>query len=240
MVNITPDKKAIYGKISAESGGFALAEMASMAVSLGVVGIADTLAPNLIKSASQAVSKTCIEPNLDTIEKTLGTVCRLKECQPDKTQSREERAEHLAKTMIVFSAAWAASMAAKVATRRIFNSAIGIEESKPPAGKLLSDYEKKILVADEGIHYGSILLMNTVGASVTDDMISSTANILEKVGFSKKKAHEISSMAVVWELPNFLGMAAGIGAIAHNKLKGASHLDKLTAIGNAASQGAHI
>jgi hypothetical protein len=45
-------------KIIAESGGFAVAEFVSMATSLGVVGIADQVAPGLIKSASQVVAKT--------------------------------------------------------------------------------------------------------------------------------------------------------------------------------------
>jgi hypothetical protein len=208
------DKKVLYGNIAKESGGFALAEMVSMSTSLLVVGIADTLAPNMIKDVSKFVGKHVIEPFLDPIESTLGAVCKISECQPDKTKSRAERAEN----MIVFSAAWATSMAAKVATRRIFNRAVGISDDPIPAGGLLSAHEKRILLYDEGVHYGSILLMNTAGAKVTDELIASSTNVLTKVGIPEKKAKELSSMAVIWELPNLLGMAAGIGAIFQNHL----------------------
>jgi hypothetical protein len=252
MTDIIQDKKALHGKIVTESGVFALAEFASMAVSLGVVGIADQVAPGLVKSASQAVSKTCVEPFLDTIEGALGKVCRLKECQPDLSKSREERAEALAKTMIVFSAAWAASMGAKLLTRGAVNRWTGVNPHElPKSGNWFKDQwntinaelknpeTRKIFLADEGIHYGSILLMNTAGAHVTDEMINSTGNLLNKCGIPKHKAHEIASMAIVWELPNLLGMAAGIGSIAQNHLKGASHLEKLTAMRESVPAAAH-
>lgn len=212
------DKKVLYGNIAKESGGFALAEMVSMSTSLLVVGIADTIAPNMLKDVSKFVGKHVIEPFLDPIENTLGTVCKISECQPDKTKSRAERAENLAKTMIVFSAAWATSMAAKIATRRVFNRAVGIADEAVPAGGLLSANEKRILLYDEGLHYGSIILMNTAGAKVTDELITSSTNVLKKVGVPEKKAKELSSMAIIWELPNLLGMAAGIGAIFQNHL----------------------
>ena len=223
---MTQNTLSTRGKIGAESFGFAVAETVSMSTSLGVVGIADQVAPGLLKGASKVVSKVCIEPFLDTIEGTLSTVCRLKECQPDMTKTREERAESLAKTLIVFSSAWATSMAAKVLTRRLMNDWAGIKENKPLPGQILSTNEKKIFLADEGIHYGMIAIMNTIGAPVTDEMINSTANILNKCGVPEKKAHEVASMAVVWELPNLMGMVAGIGAIAHNHMK-ESHAAKL-------------
>lgn len=216
----TTDQIGLYKNIAAESGGFIVAEGASMAVSLGVVGIADKVFPNQLKDASKVVSKLCVEPFLDTIEYGLGTVCKLKECQPDKTKPREERAQELAKTMIVFSAAWGLSMLGKVLTRRAYNSAFLGQEAEREAGKFLSSHEKRIFLADEGVHYGSILLMNTIGANVTDGMISSLTSFFQKCGMSERKAKEMSSMAIIWELPNALGMAAGVGAIARDHLKG--------------------
>ncbi len=232
---MTPaDKKLVYGNIAKESGGFALAEMVSMSTSLLVVGIADTLAPNLIKDASKFVGKHVIEPFLDPIEGTLGTICKLKECQPDKTKTRAERAESLAKTMIVFSAAWATSMAAKLYTRGVVNRLTGVNEHViPKSGNWFADQyntiaaeikdpnTRRIFLYDEGVHYGSILLMNTVGAGATDELINTSSSVLTKMGIPEKKARELSSMAIIWELPNFLGMAAGIGAIFQNHFKGA-------------------
>ena len=228
-------------KIIAESGGFAVAEFVSMATSLGVVGIADQVAPGLIKSASQVVAKTCIEPFLDTIEGGLSKICKLKECQPDPNKTREERAEGIAKTLIVFSAAWAASMAAKLYTRSKINELAGINtHTVPTSGSWIKDQwnsvvaevkdpnTRRIFLTDEGIHYGMIAVMNTVGAPVTDEVINSTANILNKCGMPEKKAHEVASMAVVWELPNLLGMAGGIGTIIRNH-NGGSHAAKLLA-----------
>jgi hypothetical protein len=246
------DKPDVHGKIVAESGGFAVAELVSMGVSLGVVGLADQVAPGLLKSASQVVAKTCIEPFLDPIENTLGTVCKLKECQPDKNKSREERSEAIAKTVLVFSAAWAASMAAKLYTRGKINEWAGISNHKVPtsgnwfkdqfnsiAAELKDPNTRRIFLMDEGIHYGSILMMNTVGAPVTDEMINSTAKVLTKCGMSENKAKEVSSMAIVWELPNLLGMAAGIGTIARNHTAG--HVEKLLASREAAAlAGPHL
>ncbi len=248
MSQITQDKTRVYGNIAKESGGFFLAEMVSMATSLGVVAVADQLAPSLLKDASKVVSKTCIEPFLDTIEGTLGTVCRLKECQPDMTKTREERAEGIAKTLLVFTAAWATSMAAKLYTRGLVNRLTGVNPHQlPSSGSWIKDQfnsigaelkdpnTRRIFLMDEGIHYGMIGIMNTVGAPVTDEMINSVSNVLTKTGMSEKKAREISSMAVVWELPNLLGMAAGMGAIAKNHLGGSTHVEKLLGSREAAS-----
>lgn len=238
-------------KIIAESGGFAVAEFVSMATSLGVVGIADQVAPGLIKSASQVVAKTCIEPFLDTIEGGLSKICKLKECQPDPNKTREERAEGIAKTLIVFSAAWAASMAAKLYTRSKLNELAGLKPDRlPTSGSWIKDQwnsvvaemkdpnTRRIFLADEGLHYGSILLMNTVGAPITDEVINSTSNVLTKCGMSEKKAKELSSMAIIWELPNLLGMAGGIGTIIRNHNSG-SHVEKLAAVRAASALETH-
>ncbi len=211
--------KTPWQRVGLETAGFIPAELVSMGVSLGVVAFADTVAPNLVKSVSQTVSKVVFEPYLEYIEGGLGKVCKLDECQVDKNQSREERAEQLAKTTLVFAAAWAVSMIAKIQTRKFLNDKTGISE-KPIAGAKwwefwkMTRHEQIIFGMDEGVHYGSFLLMNTIGAPVTDEMIRATTNVLVKCGVPEKKAHEIAAMGVVWELPNALGLVAGIGGIA--------------------------
>lgn len=217
--------------IGLESSGFAVAEFVSMATSLGVVGIADTIAPGFLKTVTKAIGKTCIEPFLDPIENTVSGLCKLEECKIDKTKSREQRAEDLAYTMVVFSTAWAASMLAKIQTRRGMNRLLGIEEPLHTSLFKLTKAEKIIIGLDEGVHYGSLLLLNTSAAHYTDDMIRTTTGLLQKLGLPERKAKELSSMAMIWELPNILGLFAGIGGIVgkhkHGWGQSKKHVDKL-------------
>src|SRR5437868_455395 len=111
---------AIWHDIRKESACLGIAEVVSIAVSMGVVGIADQVAPKMLKTCSSALGKI-IEPYLDTIETGLQKVCKLEECKPDMNKSRQQRAETIAKTCIVFSSAWALATAAKLATRKRLN-----------------------------------------------------------------------------------------------------------------------
>lgn len=197
-----------------ESAGFAVAEGVSMATALGVVAIADQLFPSVVNGAADVLAKVVIEPNLDFIEKTINRVCKLEECKRDESIPREERAHSLAKTGVVFTASWAASMAAKLATRRVLNHSFGIQDHSGWDNKWApTRKEWIILAADEPVHYGSLILANTAAASTTDTFIRSTQGVLEKCGVPKDKAHELASYTMIWEMPNFMGLLAGIGAI---------------------------
>lgn len=223
--NIITKLSTPWRDFTAETAGLGLAEMVSIGVSLGVVGIADQVAPGLIKQCSKTVGKV-IEPYLDHIENGLQKVCKLEECQPDKNLPRQERAENLAKTIIVFSSAWAMSMAAKIITRKVFNDFAGVKgEEIEKTGNKLKDFmnqyvipnkhDRHVFYWDEGVHYGSLLLLNTGLAKNTDDMIRSTSRVLQKCGMGKKKADELSAMGVIWELPNVLGWMAGAARIGY-------------------------
>lgn len=52
------------------------------------------------------------------------------------------------------------------------------------------------------------------------DSINKMSKTLEKLGASPQKAKEVSTMVMVWEVPNFLGMMAGGVAIAGKNTKG--------------------
>lgn len=219
------------GNILAESLGLGAAEFVSIATSLGVVAYADDLAPNVLKSVSHTVAKI-IEPYiLDPAEWVLPRLCRLEECQPDKTKSREQRAEELAKTGIVFSIAFIASLVMKIATRKALNHILDLSHSPHVnTGRWAHDFMKnyiipdkhdiKIVKWDEGIHLGSLLLLNTGIAKQTDKMIHVTSSVLQKsLGWSKQKSDRVASMGMIWEVPNVIGWLAGVGAIAHSELK---------------------
>lgn len=215
------------GNIARESAGFGAAEMVSMGVSFGVFAVADALIPKG-SSPIRAISKVCVEPYLDKIE-NLMSKCHIEECKIDHTKSREERAESYTKTITIFGAAWAASMAAKVWSRRATNAAFGVAgEKHAKLGKDASLFKKAlnqipfvnwsneerlILAVDEGVHIGSLIYMNTKGADVTDAHIKSTSKILQKIGFNKERADNAAAMFHVWEVPNFMGMVAGFGTI---------------------------
>jgi hypothetical protein len=205
-----------------ESGAFVAAEGVSMITSLGVVAVLDQVASKPLKSASKFLSKTIIEPHIETLESIIGRLCKLDECKVDESKSKSERAERLAHITIVFSAAWAISMAFKMVTRHLLTK--DIPEHNPHSAKYrphpddkkflgMSRHEWKLWGADEAVHYGSLLLLNTGAAKLTDEMIRTNTRILTKCGLSEQKAHELSSMAWIWEFPNVLGAAAGIGVI---------------------------
>lgn len=221
--------------IALESGGFLVAEMASMAAGLGVVAVADLVIPKpILKFTSKCVAKCVVEPFLEPIEKGMGALCKLKECQVDSSKPREERAEDIAKTMILFGGAYVASLLVKLHTRRGWNNHFGITGDDhiihPPANastwqkikhygllKHWTPQEKVIFAVDEGVHIGALYLLNNTLAPFTDKAIQSTTNIIQKTtGCSERKAHEIASMAWVWEAANGLGAVAGIGIIAGN------------------------
>jgi hypothetical protein len=215
--------------IARESAGFAAAEMASMGVSLGTVAVLNLVPKNIMHAVDSTIAKICIEPFLDTIEKGVSTICKLDECKPDKTKTRQERAENIAQWMVIGGAGWAASMGAKVLARRFLNSALHIPEEArtklpkdaPMMDKIihhlklggLSKEEKMIFLADETVHYGSLIYLNNKGAKFTDEHIRGTRSMLEKLGFSHKAANEMSTWIWVWEAPNILGMASGMAAV---------------------------
>jgi|GEM_PF-2197085 len=228
---------AVWGAVAKESFGLGVAEFVSMGASLLVVGVADQVAPRMLKDCSKMLGKL-INPYLDTIENGLQKVCKLEECQPDKTKSRQERSENLAKTMIVFTSAWGLSMAAKLGTRVVMNRWMKLAAA-PSSGSWLKDmlpskHDWNVVAWDETVHLGALLMMNTVNAKQTDQMIHGTTNMLKRWGLSDQKAKEVASMGIIWELPNALGWLAGVGAIAHDRFKvaklgaGASHVEKLT------------
>ncbi len=226
-----PGYRGSWQAIRNESVGLGVAEFASGFTSLGVVALADDIAPNFIKSTTKAISKVCIEPFIETIENGLSKVCKLEECQPDKTKPKEERAEKLTHSLVVFSAAWAASMAVKLGTRKGWNRFVEGQAPLPSTGSFVKDFylnylkpskhDAKVIAWDEAVHIGSLVLLNTGMAKSADDMIRGASDVLQKkMGWSKKRSDDVASMGVIWELPNALGWLAGVGAIVHSHTKG--------------------
>jgi hypothetical protein len=204
-----------------ESAGLGAAEVASMGVSLGVIAVADKVAPGLVQGATTIVAKTIVEPYLETIENVLGTICHLEECKPDPKVPREKRAEKLARATVLFGAAFVPSFLTKLAVRRGVNEAVGMGDGHPwwKVWKA-NNHDWKIVGWDEGAHIGSMILLNTGAAKHTDELIRGSTSMLQKIfGVSEQKAHDLASMAMIWELPNAIGLAFGVGAIAHTHYK---------------------
>ncbi len=212
--------KSTGTNIRNESFALGIAEGVSMATSLGVVAVADTLAPNLVKEAGHCLGKIVFLPHLEGFEKTLHFLTKLEDFQPDTSKTREQRADELGRATLLFGSSWAASMIVKLETRKLANSYFTLRD-EPRLDKKwwqpwkLTNHEKVIFGMDEGIHYGSILLMNMSGsgAKVTDGMVNSIQGVLQKAGMSERKAKDIANMVVVWELPNALGFLGGVGGI---------------------------
>jgi hypothetical protein len=227
------DRKTPMAKFGLETSGLAAAEIVSSAVSLGVFAYADKVAPDTTKKVTSVVAKL-IEPYLDVVENVIGTICRLDECKPDKSKKRHERAELMAHNLVLFGAAFLPSLAVKLAIRRGINEGVGLgDENKWWKIWKPSKHDGVVFAWDEFTHLGSLVLLNTGVAKYTDEMIRGSTSVIQKIfGVSEKKAHEIASMTMIWELPNILGLAAGTGAIAHKHLWSAEAKRNIAAAAN--------
>ncbi len=219
------------GDTFVEGLGFIAAEGVSMVTSLGVVAVADVIAPNVVKKTSHMLSKSLIEPHLDGIEWLMTKICKLDECKVDPSKTREERSERIARYVVLFTPAWMLSMLAKIKTRQFINEHSGIQ-TIPDEIKQMSPWSRKrmfyashadkcILAADEVVHIGSFVVMNSVGHKANDAMIKASSSMLQKtLGWSKQKADDVAVMGVVWELPNVAGTIAGLAAITGKHYRG--------------------
>ncbi len=216
-------KGEVGSKIARESMSLFAAEGISIATMLGVVAQADRVAPGLVHTTTDMLAKTIIEPNLDMLEKGLTSVCKLETCRPDHNKSREERAHNIARMTVLFSAAWVPSFLVKLASRRGLNEAMGLGDQHPWWDiTKASAHDWKVAKWDEGVHYGSLLLANTLLAKPSDHLITGVSGFLQKTfGWNKQRADETAITAVIHEGPNLAGTAAGILAIAahHSRSK---------------------
>jgi len=218
----------IWKNIGAEISGFGVAEAVSEGVWLGLVAIEDRLIPKrALKYVSQAFGKFLVEPYLlDPIEWGLKKGCHLDECKIDFSKPRQERAEEMAKMLLLYVPAIGLAWEAKVRTRRFMNIKMKIQNehvAKPlPDASFLnkltywipgwhwSPQEKMIFVADEGLHLGSMYVLNNQLAPYTDEMIRGTTGMAQKLlGVSPVKAHELATAAWVWMVPNLIGAMGG-------------------------------
>ena len=175
------NKLTVNQRIGRESLGFGVAEAVSMVTSLGVVAVADQLIPQTIQKHTYKAIGKALEPMfLDPYEHALKKYCKIEECEIDESKPRQQRAEELAKLVVVFGSAWVVSMAAKLWTRRLFEPDQHSANQKKLSfsGKVSSTLpwnwspqERMIFSADEGVHYGAIYLMNNQLAPGTDDLI---------------------------------------------------------------------
>lgn len=205
--NFTPFEKTVR-----ESGGLLFAEGGALAVSLGAVGYLDKIFPETVAYITDAIAKNIIEPHLDFFEKAV-SLCQLKDCQPDKEQSTQDRAKKIARGLVIFPTAAVLGFATKFAIRRGMNEALKMPD-KNPWYRLdkLNEHDKNIFWLDEGFTVGSILFLGTIGAGLADGIIDGVSTIMNKVlGTDEKKARDLATMGTMVEfLPNAMGVLASI------------------------------
>jgi len=195
--------KEVFSFIGAES------------ISIGAATVAytfmDDLAPSAMKRISRVVSKTCIEPFLDTIEKGL-TRCSSKDCKPDFTKSRQERAEQYAHYITRFGISAAISVGTEWGARNLFNHALKVKE---PASNLA------VTCLDKGLHLGLIIGANTVAAKQTDTAIDITSNVLQKsLNWPKDRADRLADVTWRWEAANWISAFVTSGYIFTRQVMG--------------------
>jgi len=211
--------KSTSQKIGLEMLGFGVAEGVSMLVGLGVYGALDQVAPGVVNGASDVLAKTIIEPNLESIENAMNRACKLEECKADTSIPRDERARRLARTLVLFGASGVAIIGTEINVRRGMNHVLGVNGNgnshDGSSWKFwkLSRKEQWIFGADKTAQIGSMIIANLVTAGATDELIRSARSIMIKCGVPQEKAHELAGYTMIWELPNFLGLMAGLTAI---------------------------
>lgn len=210
-----------WGAFGKEGGSLAVAEILSSSITVGAIAYADKLAPHLLQSTTDVIAKVVVEPNLELLEKIVSGLCRLDVCKIDKSQSREERAKHIARAIVLGGAAIVPAMLVKLATRRGLNQLTGLGDENPWWHlHKMSSHDKSIFWYDEGTHYGSMFVMNTLIPQPTNVMVEHTSSLMQKLfGWSKQQADESALMTVAHEVPNMLGLMAGLGAIANTRLR---------------------
>jgi len=219
----TTTPMSVRNAVGLESKNLFVAELGSMVVNLGLVVVLDNLIPkDIMHQATHVVAKTVISPLQDGIERVMHKFGKLEEFKVDETKTREQRAEVYAHALMVYGSAWLLTWGSKLWMRDYLNNN-GIKSSansvvKKNDGNKLNPFnwslsDIALVVADEGVHYGSILLMagNDKVAKVTDEQIKSLQSVLEKTGMLPKKAHEMAAYAVIYEGSNLFGMMAGMG-----------------------------
>jgi hypothetical protein len=208
-------RKDPWSDIRHELGGFTIAELASEGTWLLLAAVTTAVPDKIMDGATKTVGKYVVEPMLDPLEALVTKVCHLEECKIDKNESREVRAQHLARAMIVFTPAWAGSWAVKLLVRHELQPEAKRKEDKArKEDKVFSPSANMIITADEITQLGSMYVLNNQLAPASDEMIRSLTRISQKVlGVSEKRAHEFASTVVVWAVPNAIGMIGASAAI---------------------------
>jgi hypothetical protein len=177
-----------------EVGGFAAAEVMSVSVSIGAFTFVDEIAPSMMNKISDVIGKVCVAPFLDTIERTMQTVCKSKDCQVDPKIPRAERAKAYAHYFLRFGISAAAGLATEVAVRTGINHLGGI---KNPASNL------SVCAIDKSIHLGALALVNIFGAKQTDAMLDSAKDLLQKtLGWNEERSKKAADVSIRWEAAN--------------------------------------
>lgn len=187
-----------------------VAEFACSAVSFGALAYIDKLCPKQMEKVKQFVAEECIQPLLvpiETIEKyTFANI------EGDVFKERQKlhprlRAKEISNTLIDYGLAFGAGGLAKFGTRFGLESMLGIDPGHKELGKSI--------LCDEGVHFGSTLLMNCpLFADKTRGAIDTVACVLGKCfGMPDETARRMANGAILWEVPNMIGFLAQLGMI---------------------------
>ena len=213
-----PNGKSSMKNTLGEIGGFSIAEVAAAGTSLGAMYLMQKV-PDAVIDPFSSLLGHIIEPVQLPLEKFVGKICKLKECQPDKTQSVEERAKRTARSILIAVPAIAVAWGTKLAIRRIWNDGMKIKDHQTGVKMWevwkMSPEEKMLFMGDEGVHMMSALAMqNPPFSDTTDDVIRGMTDTLQKVlGVDKKRAHDLATMIALHEIPNLMGAIVAGGII---------------------------
>lgn len=198
----------IKGKTGLQTISMAVAEGVCGVVSLGALYYMDKLAPRETGYVKKVLSKNIVQPLLpvvDTADYMLSGLWK-HSYEERKKMGAADRATEVTENLFNYGLSGGLGLAAKIIVRDHLNAKLGVPMSK--------SHGWSVLAVDEGMHIGTIVLMDTALSKKTNDVKEGISCMLQKsANMEKKKADELANYTVVWELPNAVGFLSGITAI---------------------------
>lgn len=183
-------------------------------VAFGAVYCMDNLLKHETETFSNFVAKQLVEPWLPQFEwgaKLAGqTGVAETEAWQKEAVSREDRAKHLASSLVKFLVPTAASILVETLVQDKLDSRFGVQQTSQ------RDLWLARLVVNPVSYIGSYFFLTKGIPKQTEAVKNGFSNVLQTAGFSKKSADEIAHFGAWYEIPSLISNAFVIGMLTHS------------------------
>lgn len=199
-------------KVTRQSVGLGIGEGVGDVVGFGLIFGAHRIFPGVTQRFVNFVSRRLVLPHLAGVERVVDYFVNLEgpeNAAQRKALSPEQNAEKITELAVDTVGSFVPGWWSKNVARNYVDGYMGITREKTSVTQYLRK-NWQIVLADEGVHFGSILL----GNSLFKDEMAVLRNMLEKgarkAGFSEEEAKKFAWAVGVWVFPNALGLGAAV------------------------------